>query len=127
MKPRKRCSPKTTTSPAAGDGSTPSPVARQEMLAEMSPDSSYPLRVSWVSRDLPQLAEIVRFDAGAAAAAAAMSTTEPKVFFPLAALECLGAMVRERCARVREEEHVRAEEEDEVEAEKGKVRFGPHT
>ena len=77
------------------------------------------MRVSWVSKDLPQLAEMVRRDAGAAvAAAAAMSTTEPNVFFPLMALESLGAMTRERCARVKEEEHVRAKEEDKVEAER---------
>ena len=91
------------------------------MLAEMSPDSSYPLRVSWVSRDLPQLAEMVRRDTGAAAAAAAaMSTTEPNALFPLTAMESLGAMTRERCARVKEEEHVRAKEEDEVEPERVK-------
>ena len=89
------------------------------MLAEISPDSSYTLRESWVSRDLPQLAEMVRRDAGtAAAAAAAMSTTESKAFFPLTALESLGAMARERCVRVKEEEHVRVKEEDEVEAER---------
>ena len=82
-----------------------------------------------MSRDLPQLAEIVRFEAGVAAAAvaAAMSTTEPKVFFPLPALELLGPMARERCVRTGGEEHVRAEEEDEEETERGKVRFGPHT
>ena len=40
VKPWKRCSPKTMTSPAAREGSTSSQAARQEMLEEMSPDSS---------------------------------------------------------------------------------------
>ena len=73
------------------------------------------------------MAEIVRFDASAAAAAAAMSTTEPKVLFPLPDLELLGPMARERCVRTRGEEHVWAEEEDDEETERGEVRFGPRT
>ena len=59
------------------------------------------------------MVEMVHFDAGAA-----ISITELMIFFPLAALECLGAMARERCACVCEEEHVRAEEEEEVEEER---------
>ena len=35
-----RCSPKMTTSQVAGEGSVSSPVARQEIPAEMSPNSS---------------------------------------------------------------------------------------
>ena len=86
-----------------------------------------------MSRDLPQLAEIARFEAGIAAAAAAMSTTKAMGFFPLAVLEFLGAMARERCACVRGNEHVRArvwrkktKEEDEEE-QKGKREIrSPH-
>ena len=40
VKPQNKCSPKMTTSPAAGEGSVSSPAARQEIQAEMSQDSS---------------------------------------------------------------------------------------
>ena len=63
---------------------------------------------------------MVRLDpeAAGAAAAAAMSITELRVaFFPLVALDCLGAMAKRESVCVRAGEHVRArstEEEDEA-------------
>ena len=90
------------------------------------PDSWHPLSVSWERIDLPQLAEMVRRGAGAAAAAApaAMSTTVLRGAFPALAvpLACLGGMAERGKRRVRACGHVRtrrcrakAEEEDEVE------------
>ena len=62
-RPRSRCSPNTTTSPAA----------HHWMLEEMRPMASYSCREVWDRVYLSQLAEIARHFTGAAVATAAMA------------------------------------------------------